>query len=105
MTNHSNNTVNSNSSADKRTQMLQYLNTFILTCILGFAVMIFTTLTTVKKDNVEAQKELLRIKTVQDYNSSAIVKLNDRVDDLELLRDQAIRDWVDKNYVRKPQSN
>jgi hypothetical protein len=97
-------TSNGNTTTDKRTQMLQYLNTFILTCILGFAVMIFTTLNTVKKDNVEAQKELLRIKTIQDYNSAAIVKLDQRVDALEIMRDQEIKDWVDKNYVRRPQS-
>ena len=28
-----------------------------------------------------------------------------RVDALEIMRDAEIKDWVDKNYVRKPQSN
>jgi hypothetical protein len=93
-----------------RLRFLQYLNTVILTGIGTITVVIFTILNTVRIDQSEYSKELLRLKTVQDINVASVkavdVKadlIDARVDKLELNYLDYIKSWVDANYIRKPQ--
>lgn len=82
---------------------LQYVNTFILAAVLGLVSINFSTLNTVKNDNIESQKELLRIKTVQDYNTANIKELQAKVNAIETYQQEIIKSWVDQNYIRKAQ--
>jgi hypothetical protein len=93
-----------------RVKFLQYLNTIILTVIGIFAIMIFTTVRSVRQDQTllkatqeEYGKELLRLKTVQDINVAAIKDVASRISTLELNYLDYIKNWVDANYLRKPQ--
>ena len=82
---------------------LKYINTGLLTLIFGFAMMIFVTVNTLKLDNLNTQKELLRLKTIQDIDSERIKANEKRLDALETFQSEAIKVWVDQNYVRRPQ--
>jgi hypothetical protein len=95
---------------EKRMQFLQYLNTVILTMTLSLAGFIYANITGVKKEQEkmtisqnEFGKEILRIKTLQDINTAAIADIDGRVDKLELNFLDYIKNWVDQNYMRKPQ--
>jgi len=86
-----------------RIKWLQYINTGILTAILAFVGLNFTVLGNLQEDNLEAQKELLRIKTIQDYNSASIKELQAKIGAIEQYQAEMIKSWVDLNYIRKPQ--
>jgi hypothetical protein len=97
--------------ADKRVNILQYINTGILTLTLSLAGFMYANITSVKtlqltmqRENVEFSKEILRIKTIQDINTASISTLDKRINTLELNYLDYIKTWVDQNYVRKPQS-
>jgi len=89
--------------SDKRVRFLQYINTGLLTLILGMASMIAVQLTKVNDAQSSMQAELLRIKTVQDINTVNISVLDNRVKVLELNYTADLKNWVDQNYVRKAQ--
>jgi hypothetical protein len=86
---------------DKQVDWLKYLNTFILTLIFGFTLMCFTSINTVRNTQVEQGKELVRIKTIQDANTLSISVLNSRVTALEMNQADAIKNWVEANFVRR----
>lgn len=89
--------------SDKRVRFLQYINTGLLSLILGMASMIAVQMTRVTNTQSIMQAELLRIKTVQDINTNNITVLDNRVKILELNWTTELKDWVDENYVRKGQ--
>jgi hypothetical protein len=88
---------------EKRNSFLQYINTGILTLIAIFATMIFITVGNIRDVQVDQKAEMLRLKTIQDINVSAIKSVESRVSTLELNYLDYIKNWVDQNYVRKPQ--
>ena len=89
---------------DKRVHFLQYVNTTILTLIFGVAIMIFTTVTNVKNTQQGAGQELVRLKAVQDINITNVDKLSSRVNMLETNYVESLKNWIDANYIRKPQN-
>jgi hypothetical protein len=89
---------------DKRVAWLQYLNTGLLTLILGFAMMISSTVATLNKRQSDSEKEDLRLKTIQDMNVKNVDELYKRVTTLEVKYIEDIKGWVEFNYIRKPQS-
>jgi hypothetical protein len=89
---------------------IQYINTVILTIVGIFATLIFVTITNIRDEQqtitinqTEFEKELLRLKTVQDINVASVKDLNSRLNTLELNYLDYIKTWVDQNYVRKLQ--
>jgi hypothetical protein len=88
---------------ENRIQWLQYVNTFILTSILGFAMMIFITVNNVKSSQADIKSELMRLKTVQDINVSNVSSLDHRVTNLEMNKFEELRKYMEDNFVRKPQ--
>jgi len=84
-------------------KVTQYLNTVLLTIVLGVLAVNYNSLKEIKADNVDAQKELLRIKTIQDINSANIKELQARVVTLETYQQESMKAWVDQNYVRQEQ--
>lgn len=94
--------INSNNSVDKKqVDWLRYINTFILTFVLGFTIMCFTSINTVKVTQAEQGKELVRIKTIQDANTLSISTLNARVSAIEMNQMEAIKNWVEANFQRR----
>ena len=89
--------------SDKRVRFLQYINTALLSLILGMASMIAVQMGTVNRSQSIQDGELLRIKTVQDFNTTNIGILDTRVKTLELGYSQDLKNWVDLNYIRKAQ--
>jgi len=87
----------------KNTNVLQYVNTALLTLICGFSMIIFVTIHNVKNEQEQVAKELIRLKTVQDMNVSNFNRLDTRVSALEIFSVQLMKDWVESNYVRKSQ--
>jgi hypothetical protein len=65
--------------------------------------MIFITVVNIRDVQVDQKAEMLRLKTIQDINVSAIKSVESRVSTLELNYLDYIKNWVDQNYVRKPQ--
>ncbi len=92
-----------NNRDTKYETFLKYINTGLLTLIFGFAMMIFITVNTLKNDNLTTQKELLRLKTIQDINSDRIRSSEKRLEILETIQIETIKTWIDQNYVRRPQ--
>jgi hypothetical protein len=90
--------------ADKRVSLLQYVNTFLLTLTLGVATMTASVLVGVKSEQTSAKVELVRLKTVQDANTNKIGELDTRVDRLEINYVEDLKNWIEQNYIRKPQS-
>jgi hypothetical protein len=89
--------------SDKRVRFLQYINTGLLTLILGIATMISAQFGSINKAQTFQQSELLRLKTVQDINTNNITILDSRVKILELSWTTELKEWVEQNYVRKAQ--
>lgn len=89
---------------ERKISFLQYLNTIILTVIAIVAVVIWSSVNDVKKEQVDFKAELLRIKTIQDINTTNIGSINGRVSALESETFTKYQEWVDENYIRKPQT-
>jgi hypothetical protein len=89
--------------SDKRVRFLQYINTALLSLILGMASMIAIQMSNVNKSQSSMQAEILRIKTIQDINTTNITVLDNRVKILELNWTSELKNWVEENYVRKTQ--
>ena len=94
-----------NATTDAKTQRdwLKYINTFILSVIAIFTIISFNILSNIVKENAKTSIELVRLKTVQDINTNNITILQARVGTLENENATALKEWVDANYVRKPQ--
>jgi hypothetical protein len=88
---------------DKRVMWLQYLNTGLLTIILGISSMAAVILTNVKNTQSDSKVELARLKANQDYNSNILSNHEIRINELELFNATQLKEWVDANYIRKPQ--
>lgn len=84
-------------ASNSRTAFFQAIITIILTVITVLATMIMISLNKVLTNQEEVGKELVRIKTIQDENTS---KINYHINKFEF---ETIKEWVDKNYIRKQQ--
>ena len=82
---------------------LQYLNTAILSIIAIISTIIILVLGDVSKNHQEFSKEMVRLKTVQDINTVNIKEVTNKVSNLELNYVDLLKQWVENNYVRKPQ--
>jgi hypothetical protein len=87
----------------KQIDWLKFINTFILSVIAIFTIISFNMLATIQKENTTTKIELVRLKTIQDENTNKITVLTSRVNILENENANALKQWVDDNYVRKPQ--
>ena len=85
----------------KQIDWLKFLNTFMVAMVLGFSVMCFTGIETVRTQQSEQGKELVRIKTIQDANTLSIATLNARVSAIEMNQTESIKNWVMANFVMK----
>jgi hypothetical protein len=94
-------TTNNNGNGEKQVRWLQYLNTFILTMILGFAMMIFYTVNGVKKDNQTLREEYVRINTNQIAVMKSVDEMDVRVKALELSYMTELKEWVRLNFEPK----
>lgn len=90
--------------ADRRVSLLQYINTGILTLILGIAGMTANLLVDVKQEQTDTRVEITRLKTVQDTNVNNVRDLDTRVTRLEINYVEDLKTWIDANYIRKPQN-
>ena len=88
---------------DKRVQLLQYINTGILTLILGVSIMVAGIVNDVKQSQVTQDSRIVKVETVQNINTTNITVLDDRVRSLEDKYATDIKEWVEANYVRKAQ--
>jgi hypothetical protein len=89
---------------NKRVTWLQYLNTGLISLVLGIAMMISSTVQALNNRQVESEKEDLRLKTVQDMNVKNVEDIDRRVLTLEGEYFDNLKAWVEANYVRKPQT-
>jgi hypothetical protein len=95
--------INGDNETDHKTiGFLQYLNTFILAVLTIVSGLIFTTLVNIKVVQEEQGKEMIRLKTMQDVNVSNVNMLIKKSEN-ELVNRISLQDWVDDNFVRKPQ--
>jgi hypothetical protein len=89
---------------DKRQiDFLKYLNSFLLSCILGFSVFIFTTVTKVKDYQSAQAQEIVRMQ--ERLNTLA---LNDsrqdaKIANIEQNNIQTILEYMEKNFIKKPE--
>lgn len=88
---------------DKRIDWLKFINTTIITIILGVSILCFTGISSLKEQQIEVGKELVRLKTIQDANTLAITILNGRVGAIETNQSELIKSWVELNFMRKTQ--
>jgi hypothetical protein len=89
---------------DKRVSLLQYINTGLLTLILGIATMAASSMTTYNKEVTTMRVKQTEIETTQKVNVANVANLNTRVTVLELNSINDLKNWVDLNYVRRAQS-
>jgi hypothetical protein len=89
---------------DKRVQWLQYINTTLLTVVLALLAFNNATIYKINEKLIDADKESVRLKAVQDVNVRDIADIKTRVGILEITREDEMRKWIDDNYVRKAQA-
>jgi hypothetical protein len=72
--------------------------------------MIYSSVKTLREDEakldkrqIEMSTEDLRLKTIQDRNTTDVSSLNTRVTVLESNIMDRLKEWIDQNYIRKPQ--
>jgi hypothetical protein len=90
-------------AAEKRSNFFQVVISIILTVIAILATFISISVAEIRNEQVNTATELMRIKTVQDVNTANIGTLNTRLSVLEHDYMTYIQEWVEANYVRKPQ--
>jgi hypothetical protein len=90
----------------------KYFNTGVLTLLLTVCVLILSSLHDIRKDQasiednvVEVETEVSLIKERQNVNINNIGSLDKRVTTLELKYVNDLKEYMEKNYVRKPQRN
>lgn len=91
------------SDAEKRQQFLQYLNTSILSVILGLAMVMFVSMNNVKATQITMMEKIVKLEVIQQHNVTQVDAVDDRVKVLELNFTNELKRWVDENYVRKQQ--
>ena len=84
-------------AAEKRSNFFQVIITIILTVIGILLVFVWDSLDKVLENQIEAGKEMVRLKTTQDEN---VLKVNYHINKDEL---NNMKTWVDENYIRKSQ--
>ena len=84
-------------AAEKRSNFFQVIITIILTVIGILLVFVWDSLDKVLENQIEAGKEMVRLKTTQDEN---VLKVNYHINKDEINNMKA---WVDENYIRKSQ--
>jgi len=89
---------------NNKVKFLQYVNTGLLTAILAFLTINQVTLSNLRSDNLDLQKEMLRLKTIQDIYVSRTDALSVEVNTIKTYQLDALKSWIDQNYVRKSQS-
>ena len=87
--------------ADKKINFFQYVNTIILTIIGIVAIMIFISNTNIRRSQTETGIELIRMKTIQDINTSNINLIDKRLTVMEINSVDYIKNWIEDNFVRK----
>ena len=95
---------------ERTNKFLQYINTALLSLILGVASMTSVKMTRFNNElkQVQIAQEVMksedtRLKTIQDINTISLTNLDTRVTTLEIGYVESIKNWVDLNYMRKPQ--
>lgn len=86
---------------EKRVQILQYLNTTILTFCLGFLMMLNTNISSTKLKQESQAQDLVKINTIQQINVDNVKSLDTRVKVLELNSQNELKAWVEANFTRK----
>jgi hypothetical protein len=89
--------------SERQVKFVSYLNTVFLTLITGLAMLIFITVSTLRKEISSTQQAMIRFQVIQDHNTVQIDDVDARVKILEITNLQDIKNWIDLNYVRKPQ--
>ena len=90
-------------SNSTKTTIFQYINTVLISMMSIFAMLIFITINNVRTNQAAFSKEIVIIGTNQEFNTERIKSIDIRVKALELDYVNALKDWIDQNYVRKPQ--
>jgi ABC-type Fe3+-citrate transport system substrate-binding protein len=88
---------------DKQLTWLQYLNTVMLTLVGIFTTVIFFMITNVKESQSTNSQKMTKLETIQDVTTGNVTKVESRVTALELNYMDYLKNWVDQNYIRKPQ--
>jgi len=87
----------------KQVEWLKYINTGLLTIILGTLMLIFNSQTSLH-EAMESQKlDIAKLSVTQTQNVQNVTQLQTRVTALETENLQELKQWIDDNYVRKPQ--
>jgi hypothetical protein len=87
--------------AIKRANFFQIINTFILTVIGIFTILVFITVGNIKDKQSANAVELARMKAIQDENVLKITKLESQQNALMYEYKYNIQVWVDANFKRK----
>jgi hypothetical protein len=90
-------------NSEKKVQVLQYVNTAILTFIGTVAMIIFIVVTNVRREQIQFQNQMIRFQVMQDHNTVQIDEVDARVKILEITKLEEIKVWIDANYIRKAQ--
>lgn len=93
-----------------KSKLFQYLNSFLLSLIAIFSIFILTTVRNVRESQIKLsleqtvmQGEDLRLKTIQDINVINVANQESRIIVLETNYIERLKNWIDLNYIRKPQ--
>ena len=88
---------------DKRFDYLRYINTILIAFILAFSVMCWNGIRNVKAIQETVGNELILIRERQNVNTTNIDFLDKRVTLIESNVVENLKQWIDENYIRKPQ--
>jgi hypothetical protein len=88
---------------EKKITFLQFVNTALLTIMCGSSILVYSTMNKISDSQDYIEKEMVRMKTVQDNNVANVSSLSLRVFQLETNDKEFIQSWVESNFMRKPQ--
>ena len=91
------------SKEDRKITGLQYFNTVLLTIISITLAILLGVVAEVRHNQEMTSIEIAKQKVTQEMNVTRITKLEDRTANLEKYNESTIKDWVEQNFVRRPQ--
>ena len=86
---------------EKRASFLQYLNTFLLSLILGVCIMVANIVSKVNSTQTIHATEIARLTAIQNTNTANIAILTTKIQAIESDKIAALKEWTLANFVMK----
>lgn len=95
--------MNALRDAEQKVAFLNYLNTFLLSVATAILTIVLIAVDNIKTGQENVAGEISRMKTVEEKTVEDVKDHDARIHALETTVVKETHDWVESNFVRKPQ--